>query len=117
MKPQQRLGIETIPLVGEGQELATGVSYIKGGINYFVGRTIERGYYIWAQTQWRNDTGFARSHWAPSEMTDALLEPAKRFSRQRLEEISRTAKSLPAYKSLVALASARASKSAAAGPA
>lgn len=64
------------------------VSYTKGGMSYFTGSSIPRGYDIAVQHDRHSDQGFTSMLLDGKGNPTAVLEPAARFSAKTLERIA-----------------------------
>lgn len=84
VKPNQFAPIETLQTSTPQREVATEIRYRTGGLNYFVGKSIPRGYYLRVRIQ-TNQNG--KITWTPSETVEELVEPAKRFSQKMLHQL------------------------------
>ena len=91
--------LERIPTTKPNTVIRTEVYYNVGGMNYFSGSSMKRGYYLSA-TPVRSEGNFT-SVTAFSGTCELLLE-TQRFSQRKLQEVAADAGSKPIYQQLIA---------------
>ena len=95
---RRSITLENIPTTKANTVLRTEVYYNLGGMNYFSGQSMKRGYYL-SVTPMELRDGFT-SMTAFSGTCD-LLEEAPRFSQRKLDVLAADAGHRPIYQQLI----------------
>ena len=95
---KQTIVIANLPTTTPDHFVEVDVHYDKGGMTYFSGTSVRRGYYVAVQPVERKD-GWRK--FSAFSGTSLLIEEAKRFSQKRLEELALIGLKLPQYQTVL----------------